>query len=43
MSSLRDSAKAPLRDDAARAGARAHFRAMGVDPARLGGRLVGIA
>jgi dihydroxy-acid dehydratase len=32
-----------LRDDAARAAARAHFRAMGIDPARLGGRLVGIA
>jgi len=32
-----------LRDDAARAGARAHFRAMGIDPARLDGRLVGIA
>src|SRR3954447_14118864 len=34
---------ASLRDDAARAGARAHFRAMGIDPARLGGRIVGIA
>ncbi len=32
-----------LRDDAARAPARAHFRAMGIDPARLDGRLVGIA
>jgi dihydroxy-acid dehydratase len=32
-----------LRDAAARAGARAHFRAMGIDPARLGGPIVGIA
>src|SRR4051794_5134865 len=32
-----------LRDDARRAGARSHFRAMGVDPARLGGPLVGVA
>src|SRR4051812_29145764 len=31
-----------LRDGAARAGARAHFRAMGVDPARLDGPLIGI-
>src|SRR3954447_21566403 len=32
-----------LRDDARRAGARAHFRAMGIDPARLGGPVVGVA
>jgi dihydroxy-acid dehydratase len=32
-----------LRDGAGRAPARAHFRAMGIDPSRLGGRLVGIA
>ena len=32
-----------LRDDAARAGARAHFRAMGIDPARLDGPIVGVA
>jgi dihydroxy-acid dehydratase len=34
---------AQLRDDAARAGARAHFRAMGIDPARLDGPIVGVA
>ena len=33
----------PLRDDPARAGARAHFRAMGIDPDRLDGPIVGIA
>jgi len=32
-----------LRDGPERAGARAHFRAMGIDPARLGGPIVGIA
>src|SRR3954447_22703287 len=32
-----------LRDDARRAGARAHFRAMGIDPARLDGPIVGVA
>jgi len=32
-----------LRDDAARAGARAHFRALGIDPARLDGPIVGVA
>src|SRR3954462_12793130 len=32
-----------LRDAATRAPARAHFRAMGIDPSRLGGRVVGIA
>src|SRR3954470_16116397 len=32
-----------LRDDAGRAPARAHFRSMGIDPARLDGAIVGIA
>jgi dihydroxy-acid dehydratase len=32
-----------LPSDASRAGARSHFRAMGIDPARLSGPLVGIA
>src|SRR5438067_8925518 len=32
-----------LRDAATRAPARAHFRAMGIDPVRLDGRIVGIA
>src|SRR5215213_3517927 len=32
-----------LRDDPARAGARAHFRSMGIDPERLDGPIVGIA
>src|SRR5215213_6127417 len=32
-----------LRDAAERAGARSHFRSMGIDPARLGGPLVGVA
>jgi dihydroxy-acid dehydratase len=36
-------ARAGLRDGAGRAGARAHFRSMGIDPARLGGPIVGIA
>jgi dihydroxy-acid dehydratase len=35
--------RAALPSDASRAGARSHFRAMGVDPARLDGPLVGIA
>jgi len=39
----RTRARAGLRDAPARAGARAHFRAMGVDPARLDGPIVGIA
>src|SRR4051794_8437205 len=32
-----------LRTGAARAGARAHYRAMGIDPARLDGPIVGVA
>jgi dihydroxy-acid dehydratase len=36
-------ARQGLRDSPERAGARAHFRAMGIDPARLGGPIVGIA
>jgi dihydroxy-acid dehydratase len=36
-------ARAGLRDAPERAGARSHFRAMGIDPARLGGPIVGIA
>jgi dihydroxy-acid dehydratase len=36
-------ARAGLRDSPERAGARAHFRAMGIDPARLDGPIVGIA
>jgi len=35
-------ARAELADGAERAGARAHFRAMGIDPSRLGGPIVGI-
>jgi dihydroxy-acid dehydratase len=40
---LRARARAGLRDAPERAGARAHFRAMGIDPARLDGPIVGIA
>jgi dihydroxy-acid dehydratase len=36
-------ARKGLRDAPERAGARAHFRAMGIDPARLDGPIVGIA
>src|SRR3954452_12112405 len=36
-------ARAGLRDAAERAGARSHFRAMGIDPDRLDGPIVGIA
>jgi dihydroxy-acid dehydratase len=39
----RRAARAGLRDAPERAGARAHFRSMGIDPARLGGPIVGIA
>jgi len=39
----RKQAREGLRDGPERAGARAHFRAMGIDPARLGGPMVGIA
>src|SRR4029079_18932150 len=40
---LRREARAALRSDPSRAGARAHFRAMGIDPERLDGPIVGIA
>jgi dihydroxy-acid dehydratase len=40
---LRRLARAGLLEGAERAGARAHFRAMGIDPARLGSPIVGIA
>src|SRR3712207_6830588 len=36
-------AREALPGDPARAGARSHFRAMGIDPARLAGPIVGIA
>ena len=36
-------ARETLAGDASRAGARSHFRAMGIDPARLTGPIVGIA
>jgi dihydroxy-acid dehydratase len=39
----RRAARAALRDGVARAGARSHFRSIGIDPARLGGPIVGIA
>jgi dihydroxy-acid dehydratase len=39
---LRGRARAALKDGPERAGARAHFRAMGIDPARLDGRIVGV-
>ena len=35
-------ARETLAGDASRAGARSHFRAMGIDPARLTGPIVGI-
>ena len=38
----RRAARAGLRDGAERAGARSHFRSMGIDPARLTGPIVGI-
>src|SRR5437870_6586038 len=38
-----DRARAALVDGAERAGARAHFRAMGLDPARLSGPIIGVA
>src|SRR6476620_9180592 len=43
MDSLRREARRKLRADPSRAGARAHFRAMGIDPERLDGPIVGIA
>ena len=39
----RSRARAALRSGAERAGARSHFRAMGIDPDRLDGPIVGIA
>jgi dihydroxy-acid dehydratase len=39
---LRRRARAALRSGAERAGARAHFRALGIDPARLDGPIVGV-
>jgi dihydroxy-acid dehydratase len=39
----RRAARAGLRDAPERAGARAHFRSIGIDPARLDGPIVGIA
>jgi len=41
--SSRRRARAGLRSGAERAGARSHFRAMGIDPDRLDGPIVGIA
>ncbi|HEY2603808.1 MAG TPA: dihydroxy-acid dehydratase [Thermoleophilaceae bacterium] len=41
--SSRRRARAGLRSSAERAAARSHFRAMGIDPARLDGPIVGIA
>jgi dihydroxy-acid dehydratase len=43
MDALRRDARRKLRDHPERAGARAHFRAMGIDPERLDGPIVGIA
>ncbi|MCW3065110.1 MAG: dihydroxy-acid dehydratase [Solirubrobacterales bacterium] len=43
LSEERRSARAALARDVSRAGARAHFRAMGIDPDRLDGPIVGIA
>ena len=43
LDASRRAARAGLRDAAERAGARSHFRSMGIDPARLGGPIVGIA
>src|SRR5829696_5949684 len=43
LEARRRAARAALRDGAERAGARAHFRSIGVDPDRLGGPVVGIA
>jgi dihydroxy-acid dehydratase len=39
---LRRRARAGLATGAERAGARAHFRSLGIDPARLDGRIVGV-
>ncbi|MFL6039710.1 MAG: dihydroxy-acid dehydratase, partial [Gaiellaceae bacterium] len=43
VDALRRRARSGLLESAERAPARAHFRAMGVDPARLGGPIIGVA
>ncbi len=43
LDQLRGRARAGLVGAAERAGARAHFRAMGIDPARLDGPIIGVA
>jgi dihydroxy-acid dehydratase len=43
VDALRRRARAGLQEGAERAPARAHFRAMGIDPARLGGPIIGVA
>jgi dihydroxy-acid dehydratase len=43
VDALRRRARNGLVDSAERAPARAHFRAMGLDPARLGGPIIGVA
>jgi dihydroxy-acid dehydratase len=43
VDALRRRARTGLLDRAERAPARAHFRAMGIDPARLGGPIIGVA
>jgi dihydroxy-acid dehydratase len=43
IDAVRRRARTELRDGAERAPARAHFRAMGIDPARLGGPIIGVA
>ena len=42
MRDARRHARRSLPSDPSRAGARSHFRAMGIDPARLTGPIVGI-
>ena len=43
VDALRRRARTGLLESAERAPARAHFRAMGIDPARLGGPIIGVA
>ncbi len=43
VDALRRRARTGLLEGAERAPARAHFRAMGIDPARLGGPIIGVA
>ena len=43
VDALRRRARAGLRESAERAPARAHFRAMGIDPGRLDGPIIGVA